>query len=456
MDITYTWVFVTLALALSVIQISLGITNQGATGATKNVDDETDASLVDDWINRKNTPESLTPKSDLNETSTKKGCQCVKYYMCNSVSGGPVNKTHSLNETQAEDPQEILGVVDIRRPNSTGTELKVTNGGCKHYFENVKTSDEKPQPPEDPKPDVLTVNKTWVHKGCGQRHENGIGFKITGATGGESQFGEFPWIAAVVEEEIVEEERPDGVKVNMTRNALLCGGSLLHPQVVLTAAHCVYEIANSPRYQQLKVRLGEWDTQTTDEPYPYQDRKVKEVIIHNQLLRKSLYNDIALLVLEKEVKLTANVDTLCLPPKSLTPKDFDGQVCLSSGWGKNSFGVEGRYQEIMKKTEIPIVPREDCQSALRKTRLRDKFLLHESFICAGGIPGKDTCVGDGGSPLFCKDLNSQNYVQVGIVSWGIGCNSETPAVYVNVLNFIPWILEKMKKRHLDTKFCSLE
>lgn len=73
----------------------------------------------------------------------------------------------------------------------------------------------------------------------------------------------------------------------------------------------------------------------------------------------------------------------------------------------------------MKKTEIPIVPREDCQSALRKTRLRDKFLLyclntyhtlhglslyiylydtdlhtyrHESFICAGGIPGKDTCV----------------------------------------------------------------
>lgn len=36
---------------------------------------------------------------------------------------------------------------------------------------------------------------------------------------------------------------------------------------------------NSPRYQQLKVRLGEWDTQTTDEPYPYQDRKVKEVRI---------------------------------------------------------------------------------------------------------------------------------------------------------------------------------
>ncbi len=169
----------------------------------------------------------------------------------------------------------------------------------------------------------------------------------------------------------------------------------------------------------------------------------------------------------------------------MTAKDFDGQSCFSSGWGKNEFSAEGRYQEIMKKTEVPIVPRSDCESALRKTRLGPNFILNDSFLCAGGQLGKDTCVGDGGSPLVCRNAmvpNSQQYVQVGIVrtfflnytsellsvfnifmlifilkvSWGISCKSTTPAVYVNVLRFVPWILEKMKKRHLDAKFCSVE
>ena len=54
-------------------------------------------------------------------------------------------------------------------------------------------------------------------------------------------------------------------------------------------------------------------------------------------------------------------------------------------------GKEGRYQVILKKVDVPVVPRDACLQALRKTRLGPYFKLHESFICAGGERGKDTC-----------------------------------------------------------------
>ena len=54
-------------------------------------------------------------------------------------------------------------------------------------------------------------------------------------------------------------------------------------------------------------------------------------------------------------------------------------------------GKEGKYQHIMKKIDLSVVPRFACQGSLRTTRLGSRFLLHDSFICAGGEQGKDTC-----------------------------------------------------------------
>lgn len=48
------------------------------------------------------------------------------------------------------------------------------------------------------------------------------------------------------------------------------------------------------------------------------------------------------------------------------------------------------------------MPRDTCENALRTTRLGHQFQLHSSFVCAGGEAGKDTCKGDGGSPLVCS------------------------------------------------------
>lgn len=52
----------------------------------------------------------------------------------------------------------------------------------------------------------------------------------------------------------------------------------------------------------------------------------------------------------------------------------------------------GQYEyNILKNVDLPMVPRDECTDALKTTRLGPKFMLHESFVCAGGEEGKDTC-----------------------------------------------------------------
>lgn len=82
--------------------------------------------------------------------------------------------------------------------------------------------------------------------------------------------------------------------------------------------------------------------------------------------------------------------------------------------------MQSYYPRILKKIELPTVQHADCQTKMRRTRLGRRFILDNSFMCAGGEAGIDTCKGDGGSPLVCPVAGVQNkYYQAGIVAWGM-------------------------------------
>lgn len=239
----------------------------------------------------------------------------------------------------------------------------------------------------------------------------------------------------------------DDFRDNPNAYSYKCGGSLIHPSVVMTAAHCI----DSIKPGKLVIRAGDWDLSKTDEIYPHQDRSVRSIIIHKGFSKQSFHNDIALLILTSPVELTDNVNTICLPPINA---QFDDHRCIVSGWGKDSYGVTGSYQTILKKVEVPVISNDVCQRQLRHTILGKYFRLHRSFVCAGGDSNfGDSCKGDGGSPLMCYDAESGSYNQVGIVAWGVGCNQfNVPAAYTNVAGLRRWIDHEMKKRNLDLSY----
>ncbi|XP_068618770.1 uncharacterized protein [Battus philenor] len=257
---------------------------------------------------------------------------------------------------------------------------------------------------------------------CGIRHSQGINgrIKTPSYVDGDSEFGEYPWQAAIL-------------KKDPKESVYVCGGTLIDGLHIMTAAHCV----KSYKGFELRVRLGEWDVNHDVEFYPYIERDVVSIHVHPLYYAGTLDNDLAILKLEHPVDWTKypHISPACLPDKYT---EYAGQRCWTTGWGKDAFGDYGKYQNILKEVDVPILAHGQCQQQLRQTRLGYNYELNPGFICAGGEDGKDACKGDGGGPLVCE--RSGTWQLVGVVSWGIGCGQPgVPGVYVKVAHYLDWI-----------------
>nr|XP_029713667.1 phenoloxidase-activating factor 2-like [Aedes albopictus] len=285
--------------------------------------------------------------------------------------------------------------------------------------------------------DVPTVSVEDLDiKECGYRNEDGIKFKTINRNDGEAQYGEFPWVVAIL--------LADSGKVK-----LRCAGTLIDPEIVLTTAECIKEYKRKP--EQLIIRAGEWDMAATMEPISPQERRVVKMKIHEKFNPHSLVNNIALLFLDDKFDLTPTINTVCLPPQDFT---IDNGYVIATGWGTTPQN-RTKYQHILKSMELPYRQKSDCEQILKRATRNNRFKLDSSFICAGGEFGQDTCQGDAGSPIIfpIPDTSDLRYFAVGMVSWGVGCGRPgIPSVNTDIGMFREWIDSKIDEEQLHMHY----
>jgi hypothetical protein len=206
-----------------------------------------------------------------------------------------------------------------------------------------------------------------------------------------------------------------------------CGGALIAPNKVITAAHCALDFIGYESRLRVALNLTKFSTDVGEV------HEVKSILVHNDYDGWTSENDIAII----ELKDSSSVTPIQLISESDTALWDDNSPAFVIGWG-----VKDPLYSILANTlqvgSVNIHSDEVCVEDL------GTYFIPSSSICAGVLSsgldtydGVDTCNGDSGGPLFVDDSGTLKLV--GLTSWGFDCSTNHYGVYTKIPAFLDWV-----------------
>ncbi|XP_041378881.1 uncharacterized protein LOC121391255 [Gigantopelta aegis] len=270
--------------------------------------------------------------------------------------------------------------------------------------------------------------KTKGHDGaCGRPHlvDDSVNMRIS--SGRESPTGAAPWHVIIREKEL---------------GVTYCGGSLITDRWVMTAAHCVFRFKDifktDFRKDNVDLYLGTKHCRGEGGVH----RSLKNYIIHPRFNGSFHNNDIVLFELDRPVVFNDVILPICLEKLPFVEELLkSGRLGMVTGCGQ--LYEDGRSPLYLNEVRIPYVNRNECN---RRVVAIPDAQFTESMICAGyqrSMHG-DACAGDSGG-AFVMEYHGR-WIQVGIVSWGVGCDRQNQyGYYTHVGKFYDWIIKTVSK-----------
>ncbi|XP_026824502.1 venom serine protease 34 isoform X1 [Ooceraea biroi] len=217
--------------------------------------------------------------------------------------------------------------------------------------------------------------------------------------------------------------------VDPFRREVYCGASVISQRHVLTAAHCVI----NRDANKVGVLVGDHDLTTGADTNASRLYVADEFNIHPLYNDTSLENDIAVVTVNGIINFSEEVGPACLPFQHQSDS-FAGNYVDLLGWGTTEFG--GMRPDTLQKVMVSVISYQDCHRSYPN--------LSYGQLCTYGR-NKDACqvtlLFDSGGPVLWQNPTTKREVLVGIISYGLACGDDDPAVNTRVGTYIDWILD---------------